>query len=183
MDNGIRLEDYRVTDVRIVRSKRRRRTAGAKLKGTCLHVAVPFSISEDHLNRLVFSFKERFNRTLLRKQLNQNKPLHEVAQRLNKKYFDGALRINSIQYVTNQDRKFGCCYIEDASIRISHAIAQMPDWVRDYVVMHEMAHLVVPDHSSAFWEIVSRYKLAERARGFLIAKGMEMDTPNKEENT
>jgi predicted metal-dependent hydrolase len=33
----------------------------------------------------------------------------------------------------------------------------------------------VPDHSPAFWRLVDRYPLSERARGFLIAKGMEED--------
>jgi predicted metal-dependent hydrolase len=41
--------------------------------------------------------------------------------------------------------------------------------VLDYVLVHELAHLVVPDHSPAFHEIVDRYPRAERARGFLIA--------------
>jgi hypothetical protein len=48
----------------------------------------------------------------------------------------------------------------------------MPEWVRKYVVIHEMAHLVEPNHSRAFWDIVSRYKLAERARGYLMAAGV-----------
>jgi len=45
--------------------------------------------------------------------------------------------------------------------------------VRDYVIIHELAHLVRPDHSPAFWKLVQRYKLTERARGYLMALGLE----------
>ena len=43
----------------------------------------------------------------------------------------------------------------------------MPDWVIDYVLLHELAHLVVPSHSPAFWTLLSRYPKTERARGYL----------------
>ncbi len=61
----------------------------------------------------------------------------------------------------------------DGDIRLSLALADYPTWVRDYVIVHELAHLTVPDHSPSFWRLVNRYPMTERARGFLIAKGEE----------
>jgi hypothetical protein len=44
-------------------------------------------------------------------------------------------------------------------------------WVLDYVVVHELAHLVVPGHGPEFAALVARYPKAERAIGYLIARG------------
>lgn len=73
----------------------------------------------------------------------------------------------------NQNSRYGSCSPADASIRLSSALAEMPRWVRDYVLVHELAHLVEANHSKDFWALVNRYPLTERARGYLIAKGME----------
>lgn len=43
----------------------------------------------------------------------------------------------------------------------------MPSWVVDYVIMHELVHLLVPSHGPQFWALVEHYPKAERARGFL----------------
>ena len=58
----------------------------------------------------------------------------------------------------------------EGSIRIASRVASFPSWVLDYLLVHELAHLVHGDHSPAFWEVVARYPRAERARGYLIAK-------------
>jgi hypothetical protein len=39
--------------------------------------------------------------------------------------------------------------------------------VIDYVLVHELAHLLEVGHTPAFWEWVDRYPKAERAKGFL----------------
>jgi len=61
----------------------------------------------------------------------------------------------------------------------------MPSWVQDYIIIHELTHLIYPDHSKKFWETVNRYRYAERAKGYLIALGAEkideeMESPPEE---
>ena len=106
-------------------------------------------------------------------RLNARRNLERIAERLNDEYFGGKLRWTSVRFVANQHDRYGSCTPEDGTIRISHRVAAYPPWVREYVVMHELAHLLVPAHSPRYWRLVDRYPLAERARGFLIAKGWE----------
>lgn len=73
----------------------------------------------------------------------------------------------SVRWVGNQNGRWGSCTPEDRTIRISERICRMPGWVVDYVVLHELAHLIVPTHGPRFWALVNRYPKAERARGYL----------------
>ena len=43
----------------------------------------------------------------------------------------------------------------------------MPPWVVDYVLLHELAHLLVPGHGPTFWSVVECFPRTERARGYL----------------
>jgi predicted metal-dependent hydrolase len=162
-------------EVKIIRSKRRKRTISARLIKNTLLVSAPLMISRERLDKIVADFKVKFEKKKLKQELDRKQSLIDIARKLNEKYFENKLKINSIEYATDQNSKYGCCNFRDAKIRISHKIGLMPEWVRDYVVIHEMAHLVEPNHSSAFWQIVSRYNLAERARGYLMAAGLESE--------
>jgi len=157
-------------EVKIIRSHRRRRTVSARLVEDTLLVNAPLELSRMRLDKIIAGFKVKFEKKKLKDELGRKQSLFDIAMRLNEKYFANQLKINSIEYVTGQSRKFGYCNYNSGNIRISHRIGLMPAWVRDYVIIHEMAHLVEPNHSRAFWAIISRYKLAERARGFLLAK-------------
>ncbi len=43
----------------------------------------------------------------------------------------------------------------------------MPDWVVDYVLLHELSHLLVASHGPEFWELLRGYPQLERAKAFL----------------
>ena len=79
----------------------------------------------------------------------------------------------SIRWVDNQEWRWGSCTPSDGTIRISNRLAAEPAWVLDYVIVHELAHLSVPGHGPDFWALVDRYPRTERARGFLMARGLE----------
>ncbi len=81
-------------------------------------------------------------------------------------------RPSHIRWADNQEWRWGSCTPADRSVRISSRLAGEPAWVLDYVIVHELAHLQVPHHGPEFWALVERYPLAERARGFLIARGL-----------
>jgi len=162
-------------EIKIVRSRRRFRTVSARLVKDTLLVQAPVMLAEKHLEKIVADFQLKFEKKKLKDDLDKAQSLQDVANRLNEKYFGNKLKIDSIEYVTTQNSKFGCCNYSTARIHISHKVGLMPDWVRDYVLIHEMAHLLEPNHSKAFWDIVSRYKLAERARGYLMAMGHQRE--------
>lgn len=94
--------------------------------------------------------------------------LLERARKLNERHFDGALRWTSIGFA-DMERLWGSCTFTKGAIRIARRAAALPDWVLDYLVVHELAHLVHSDHGPEFHEIENRYPLAERAKGYLLA--------------
>ena len=108
-----------------------------------------------------------------KKQLN-NSLLFKRAKELNKIYFDNSLDF-SIKFVTNQKKRYGSCTFKTKSIRISDRLTKVPKWVQDYVIIHELAHLIYPNHNKKFREKVNQYKYAERSKGYLIALGMLPD--------
>ena len=97
------------------------------------------------------------------------------ASELNRHYFDGRLQWTSMRWVTNQNKRFASCTPSQGTIRISHRLATMPKFVLDYVIVHELAHLIEANHGANFWKLVARYPKTERARGYLMAVGLEDD--------
>ena len=55
----------------------------------------------------------------------------------------------------------------------------MPGWVVDYVLVHELAHLLESGHTPQFWAWVDRYPRAEKAKGYLegYSAGARLEPP------
>ena len=71
--------------------------------------------------------------------------------------------------MSNQNTRWGSCTTGTGDIRISDRLAQVPDYVLDAVIVHELVHTFIPGHSGEFWRWADRAPRAERAKGYLEA--------------
>ncbi len=167
---GLRVIEVGAIPVRIevVRSARRHRTVAARPVGDVLRVSIPASMSVRQEDRWVREMARRHVRSLASATID----LEARARVLCRRY---DLPLASSVRWTEMESTWGSCTMAERSIRISSRVAAFPGWVLDYLLVHELAHLVVGDHSAPFWEVVNRYPKTERARGFLIAKSGEDD--------
>jgi predicted metal-dependent hydrolase len=155
--------------VDVVRSKRRRKTVQAFLSGDVITVHVPAWMSAAEESEHVDSLVARLMRQHRSGAVDLAARTAELADRYR------LPRPRQVRWADNQRARWGSCSAATGDIRVSRRLADCPPWVLDYVLVHELAHLVEPNHSAAFWTLVRRYPRAERARGFLMAKGLEPD--------
>lgn len=153
--------------VRVITSKRRRRTVAARMRSGVLELLVPANMPHAERDHWAEVMGARLQRRAERRRPSDER-LSERARRLNERHFGGALRWTSIAFA-DMNRQWGSCTFTDGAIRIALRAAALPDFVLDYLLMHELAHLVHSDHGPDFHELENRFPLSERARGYLLA--------------
>jgi hypothetical protein len=137
------------------------------LRSGVLELLVPASMPLSERAHWAEVMSRRLQRRAERSRPSDERLL-ERARKLNERHFDGALRWTSIGFA-DMERLWGSCTFTNGAIRIARRAAAMPDWVLDYLVVHELAHLVHSDHGPEFHELEDRYPLTERAKGYLLA--------------
>jgi len=148
------------------RSKRRRRTVSAYRDGDSIVVMLPARFTKAEEREWVAAMVERVEAAEARSRLS-DEDLMARAAKLSESYLGGAARPVSVRWVTNQTRRWGSCTPSDRTIRLSSRLQGLPSWVVDYVLLHELAHLIEPGHTPAFWGLVGQLPQFERAKGFL----------------
>lgn len=153
----------------MVRSARRRKTVQARQVGGVLRISIPAGMTAADEQRWVAEMVRRIERQTATGRIDLAARAATLADRY------GLRRADRIRWVDNQEWRWGSCTPSDRSVRISSRLVGEPAWVLDYVIVHELAHLSVARHDARFWALVERYPRAERARGFLMARGMDPD--------
>jgi predicted metal-dependent hydrolase len=165
-------------EIEVRRSTRRRRTVSAYRDGDRTVVMIPARMSRAEERHWVALMVERLARQDRRRRPDDDELLSR-ARDLSRRHLDGRAVPASVRWVTNQGSRWGSCTPVDRTIRLSSRLQGMPSWVVDYVLVHELAHLLVAGHGPRFWGLVESYPRSERARGYLegvaAAAGLDID--------
>lgn len=154
------------------RSARRKRTVTAYRERDSIVVLIPQRMSKADESRFV----NEMVRKVLDRETRERAPTGDAeltrrATELSDRYLLPALgyppRPSRVSWVRNQQQRWGSCTPSTGTIRLSHRLQPMPRWVVDYVLLHELAHLVHGAHSADFWALVDRYPESAKARGYL----------------
>lgn len=153
-----------VDEVEIRRSPRRKRTVKAYRDGNKIVVLMPEHLSPDeeaaHVESLVATIRRK------EKSLTDEE-LMDRAANLSEQWLGGRAQPTSVRWVSNQVKRWGSCSSHDRTIRLSDRLQGMPPWVVDYVLLHELAHLIEANHGPQFHALVDEFPHTERAKGFL----------------
>jgi predicted metal-dependent hydrolase len=162
-------------DVEVRVSARRRKTAGAHWEGDRIVVVVPPHLRGTERDVMVDHLVDRVrrHRPLLHASDDH---LESRAAVLGDRYLEG-IRPSSIRWSTNQFKRWGSCTVATREIRISERLRVAPEWVLDAVVIHELAHLLEPNHGPRFRALERRYPRRAEADVFLEGYSLGLAMP------
>src|SRR4051794_25973453 len=152
--------------VEVRRSSRRRRTVSAYRDGDRTVVLLPARLTKAEEREWVTAMLDQLA-ARERRSRPGDEELMARATALSRRYLGERAVPRSVRWVSTQREQWGSCTPADATIRLSDRLLGAPPWVIDYVLVHELAHLLVPSHGPEFWALVECYPKVERARGFL----------------
>ncbi|MGO2840064.1 M48 metallopeptidase family protein [Corynebacterium variabile] len=157
-------------DVEIRLSAKRRRTIAARMEAGKVVVLAPLSMSAKELRSSATELVEKVKRRHTgASQTGETDALMRRARTLNQKYLENRAEVTSVKWVTNMNRRWGSCSVDTGRIRISARLKDVPEYVLDSVLIHEMVHTWIPDHGPEFKEWAAKAPHAERATGYLEA--------------
>ena len=158
--------------VEVRRSTKRRKTIEAFRKGDTIIVAIPARMSKREEERVVAEMVSKLSKDDLRLTSME---LMSRALELNSLYLGNQATPSTVEWSSRMERIWGSCTIEDRAIRLSNRLDDAPRYALDYILLHELVHLIVAGHGPDFKALLSVYPQLERAEGYLEGRQIRLD--------
>ncbi|MEM8530003.1 MAG: M48 family metallopeptidase [Chloroflexota bacterium] len=139
----------------------------ARLRDTTLSVSAPANVSQRVLDSVIPVLARRLVRRARARQINAEEDALVLANKIAAS-FPNPPQVAKVQFVTTQQSRWGSYSTKTQTIRLHAALREMPRWVLEAVVAHELAHVEHPDHSPAFWSLLRQVcPKTDEAQAFL----------------
>ena len=156
---------------RVIRKERRRRSISAFRQGGVIEIHIPAKMSRRQEMEII----PEMIAMVLRREARSRKTdsqLMQIGSELLTKYlpeFD--VKPASINW-RDMSERWGSCTTVDRTIRISDRLIGAPQYVLDYIIFHELIHLIIPGHDQSFYDYLNRFTEQGKAEAFL--EGFEL---------
>jgi len=167
-------------EVEVRTSTRRRKTSSAQWTAGRIVVSLPAHLKGTERDETITWLVERLMSKRHGVRSLGDEALMARALELSNRYL-GGVRPNSVRWVTNQTARWGSCSYHSREIRLSHRLREVPDWVVDSVLVHELAHLRHPNHSLAFHALADAFPRHKEAGIFLAGYGLGLGGATRDE--
>ena len=154
------------------RSSKRRKTIEAYRKGDTIIVAIPARMSKREEERVVAEMVSKLGKDDLRLTSTE---LMARALELNSLYLGNKATPITVEWSSRMERIWGSCTIEERAIRLSNRLDDAPHYALDYILLHELVHLIVAGHGPDFKALLAGYPQLERAEGYLEGRQIRLE--------
>lgn len=153
-------------EIRVVRNSRRKRSISAYREHGAIVIQVPARLSNSKVSEVIPELVQKILTREAREKMTDNALFARSLQLLDQYLPEFATRPISVVWRTMNER-WGSCTTADRTIRISDRLNGAPDYVVDYLLVHELIHLEIPDHSEKFENLLARFDKGEMASAYL----------------
>ena len=155
-------------DFEIIRSARR--SVSISIKSGRVILRAPYSLSDEkaekiikkHEDWIISKIKISQEKAESRRDLSEDeiKLLKSEAKAYFKRETEKFSNIMNLKYsritITGAKTRFGSCSSK-GNICFSYLLMLYPESAREYVIVHELAHLIEMNHSKKFYSIIEKY--------------------------
>lgn len=162
----IRIRD--IGDVVLERSRRAKHINISMRPQRGIRVAVPLGLSFENAEKFARSKTEWMKKHLEHIRVIENNPQHPVVEQVYVKFAKEQIivRLNELAdkhgftyskvTIRHQKSRWGSCSVRN-NISLNISIARLPDKLWDYVILHELVHTRIKNHSKSFWNELDKY--------------------------
>ena len=153
-------------EIKVIRSARRRRSISAYREHGSIIIQVPAHLSHSKIQKVIPEMVEKVLTSEAREKLSDVE-LFDRATEVQARYLpEFQTRAVSVKW-RSMDERWGSCTTVDRTIRISQRLNGAPDYVLDYILVHELIHLEIADHGDQFHALLARYEKSDLANAYL----------------